>query len=39
MIPNEIEPAEGIGGPLDDIAGESILAQIADQRERPPARP
>jgi len=34
----QIEPAEGVGGPPHDAAGEIVLAQIADEAERPPAR-
>ena len=38
MVPDEIEPAEGVGRAPHDAAGEIVLAQIADQAERPPAR-
>jgi hypothetical protein len=38
MVPHEIEPAKGVGGAPYDVARESILAQIADDAERPAAR-
>jgi hypothetical protein len=38
MVPDEIEPAEGVGRAPHDAAGEFVLAQIADQAERAPAR-
>ncbi len=37
MVPDEIEPAERVGGTPHDIARETVGAQIADQRQRPPA--
>lgn len=38
MVPYEIEPAEGVGGAPRDASGEIVLAQIADEPERPAAR-
>jgi len=38
MVPHEIEPAKGVGGAPHDVACEGILAQIADDAERSPAR-
>src|SRR5204862_7016837 len=37
MVPHEIEPAKGVGGAPHDAAGEIVLAQIADEPERPAA--
>ena len=34
MVPDEIEPAEGVGRAPHDAAGEFVLAQIASQAER-----
>src|ERR1700745_91496 len=33
MVPDEIEPAEGVGGAPHNAAGEVVLAQIADQTQ------
>ena len=38
MVPNEIEPAKGVGRAPHDAAGEFVLAQIAYQAERAAAR-
>ena len=38
MVPHEIEPAKGVGGAPHDVAREGVLAQIADDAERPAAR-
>src|SRR5215469_2292288 len=38
MVPDKIEPAKGVGGAPHDAAGEIVLAQIADEAERPSAR-
>ena len=37
MVPHEIEPAKGAGGAAHDATGERVVAQIADQCQRPPA--
>ena len=34
MVPDEIKPAERVGGATDDLARELVLAQIAGQRDR-----
>src|SRR5215467_12504552 len=38
MVPDKIEPAKGVRGAPDDAAGKIVLAQIADEAERPSAR-
>jgi len=38
MVPHKVEPAKRIGRAAHDAAGEIVLAQIADDPDRPPAR-
>src|SRR4051794_9878248 len=38
MVPDEIEPAERVRGAPHYVAGETVGAQIADQRQRAPTR-